>query len=106
MSWLILFLAGLLEVVWAAGLKCSEGFTKPLPSAATVAAMAVSFYLLSMALRSLPLSTAYSIWVGIGVLGSAAVGVLVFQESMSALKATSLALLVAGVVGVKLSSAG
>jgi quaternary ammonium compound-resistance protein SugE len=105
MSWLILLLAGLLEVIFAVGLKFSEGFTKPLPSVATATAMAASFYLLSIALRSLPFSTAYSIWVGIGVVGSAAVGFMVFQESLSALKATSLALLVAGVVGVKLSSA-
>lgn len=104
MSWLILVLAGLLEVIWAVGLKLSEGFTRPLPSIATVMALATSLYLLSIALRSLPLSTAYSIWVGIGVVGSVAVGVLLFHESFSALKATSLALLVAGVVGVKLSS--
>lgn len=104
MSWIWLFLAGLLEIVWAIGLKYTEGFTRPAPTAITVAAMAASFYLLSLALRSLPLGTAYAVWVGIGAVGTALAGVLLFDESMSTLKAISLLLVVAGIAGLKLAS--
>lgn len=104
MSWLILVFAGILEVFWAVGLKYSEGFTKPFPSVATLAAMAASLYLLSLALRSLPLSVAYGIWVGIGMVGAVIVGLVVFQETLSPMKVISLLLLVAGVIGLKWSS--
>lgn len=103
MIWLILVLAGLLEVVWATGLKFTEGFTRPLPSLVTLLAMAGSFYLLSQAMRSWPLGSAYAIWVGIGVIGAAIAGVILFREPVSALKIISLLLIVAGIVGLKLS---
>ncbi|MEJ6474193.1 DMT family transporter [Pseudoalteromonas piscicida] len=105
MSWLMLILAGLLEVVWAIGLKFTEGFTKPIPSIFTLVAMAASFYFLSVALRTLPLGVAYSVWVGIGMVGSIIVGTFYFKEPMSIYKLLSLVFIVAGIVGLKLSSA-
>lgn len=104
MSWLILLSAGLLEVIWAVGLKYTDGFSKPLPSLVTVAAMVASLYLLSLALRSLPLGVAYAVWMGIGMVGAVIVGVVIFQESLSVLKVISLVLLVAGIAGLKVSS--
>ena len=106
MSWILLFLAGVLEILWAIGLKYTEGFTRPAPTALTLAAMAASFYLLSLALRTLPLGTAYAVWVGIGAVGMALAGVLLFDEPMSTLKAISLVLVVAGIAGLKLASSG
>ncbi|ODU48071.1 quaternary ammonium compound efflux SMR transporter SugE [uncultured Aquimonas sp.] len=106
MSWILLFLAGVLEILWAIGLKYTEGFTRPAPTALTLAAMAASFYLLSLALRTLPLGTAYAVWVGIGAIGTALAGVLLFDEPMSTLKAISLVLVVAGIAGLKLASSG
>jgi quaternary ammonium compound-resistance protein SugE len=106
MSWILLFLAGVLEILWAIGLKYTEGFTRPAPTALTLAAMAASFYLLSLALRTLPLGTAYAVWVGIGAVGTALAGVLLFDEPMSTLKAISLVLVVAGIAGLKLASSG
>lgn len=105
MHWLILFLAGLLEVAWAIGLKTTDGFTKPAASLLTLLAMGGSFYLLSLALRTLPLSTAYAIWVGIGVVGAAIAGVLLFDETLCLQKALSLLLIAAGIAGLKLSTA-
>ena len=105
MNWLILFLAGLLEVVWAIGLKFTDGFTRPAPSLFTLAAMAGSFYLLSVAIRSLPLSTAYAIWVGIGAVGAAIAGAVLFQESITTFKIVSLLLVVTGIIGLMLASA-
>lgn len=104
MNWFLLVLAGLLEVVWAVGLKYTEGFTRPGPSALTLAAMAGSFYLLSLAMRTLPLGTAYGVWVGIGAVGAAMAGMLLFREPTTALRIVSLLLVVAGIVGLKLSS--
>ena len=104
MSWLILFLAGLFEVVWAVGLKYTEGFTKLTPSLVTLAAMGASFYLLSVALRTLPLGTAYAVWVGIGALGTAIAGIMLFHEAVTPLKLVSLLLVIAGIVGLKLSN--
>ncbi|MCF2826738.1 MULTISPECIES: DMT family transporter [unclassified Pseudoalteromonas] len=104
MSWLLLAFAGLLEVVWAIGLKFTNGFTKPVPSIITLVAMAASFYFLSVALRTLPLSVAYSVWVGIGMLGSIIVGFVYFKEPLSSLKLLSLLLIVIGIIGLKLSS--
>lgn len=106
MSWLLLVFAGLLEVVWAIGLKFTNGFTKPVPSIITLVAMAASFYFLSVALRTLPLSIAYSVWVGIGMLGSIIVGFVYFKEPLSSLKLLSLLLIVIGIIGLKLSSQG
>lgn len=104
MNWLCLFVAGLLEVVWAVGLKYTEGFTRTAPSTVTIGAMAGSFYLLSIALRTLPLGTAYAIWVGIGAIGTAVAGVVLFDEATTPLKLASLLLVVAGIVGLKLAS--
>ncbi|MCC6922110.1 MAG: quaternary ammonium compound efflux SMR transporter SugE [Nitrosomonas sp.] len=104
MNWLILFLAGLFEVVWAVGLKYTEGFTKLTPSLVTLAAMGASFYLLSVALRTLPLGTAYAVWVGIGALGTAIAGIMLFHEAVTPLKLVSLLLVIAGIVGLKLSN--
>jgi len=105
MNWLILIFAGLLEVGWAVGLKYTEGFTKPVPSIATVAAMAVSLYLLSVAMRTLPMGVAYAVWVGIGMTGAAIYGVVFFQEPQSTLKVISLLFIVAGIIGLKWSMA-
>ena len=103
---MLLVFAGLLEVVWAIGLKFTNGFTKPVPSIITLVAMAASFYFLSVALRTLPLSVAYSVWVGIGMLGSIIVGFVYFKEPLSSLKLLSLLLIVIGIIGLKLSSQG
>ena len=104
MHWLLLVLAGLLEVVWAIGLKYTQGFTKPLASAITVAAMIGSVVLLGLALKQIPVGTAYGIWVGIGAVGAAILGMVLFAESVSALKIVSLALIVAGIAGLKASA--
>lgn len=106
MNWLFLVLAGLLEVGWAVGLKYSEGLTRPLPSVLTVVAMVVGFYLLSLSMREIPLGTAYGIWVGIGAVGAAIAGMVLFEEPVSTLRIASIVLVVAGIVGLKLSSAG
>ena len=103
MSWWIVLCAGLLEVAWAVGLKYSAGFTRPWPSLATLLALLVSLWLLSLALRHLPLGTAYAVWVGIGVLGSALLGVLLFGETLTPLRLFSLGLIIAGVVGLKMA---
>lgn len=102
MAWLYLLAAGLLEVVWATALKHSDGFTRLWPSAASIAAAAASFVLLALALKSLPVATGYAIWVGIGVLGTAAVGILAFGEPAGLARLGLLALILAGVVGLKL----
>jgi quaternary ammonium compound-resistance protein SugE len=104
MNWAILAAAGLLEVVWAVGLKRTAGFTKLWPSLITIAAVIASFYLLSMALRSLPLGTAYAVWVGIGAAGTMVVSVLMFGEGISLLKLASMALILVGIVGLKLAA--
>lgn len=106
MSWLILFFAGLLEVVWAVGLKYTEGFTKPLASLITIVAMIGSFYLLGIAMRTLPLGTAYAVWVGIGIVGAAIAGIFMLNESLSPMRIISLLLIVAGIIGLKLSDNG
>ncbi|EEY98157.1 molecular chaperone SugE [Vibrio sp. RC586] len=104
MAWLILFLAGVCEVVWAIGLKYSEGFSKPLASIVTLSALVISFVLLGIALRTLPLGVAYGIWVGIGAVGTAVMGILLFGEAVSLFKLMSLALIVIGIAGLKLAS--
>lgn len=104
MNWLILIVAGLLEVVWAVGLKYTDGFTKPLPSVITVVAMAASFYCLSLAMRSLPLSIAYTVWVGIGMVGAVIFGVIFLKEPINLVKIISLLLIIGGILGLKLSS--
>lgn len=104
MNWIVLIVAGLFEVVWAVGLKYTEGFTRPLPSVVTVVAMGLSFYLLSWALRELPLGSAYAVWVGVGAIGTALVGVWLFGEALSPLKVLSLGLIVAGIAGLRVAT--
>ena len=104
MNWILLTLAGLLEVGWAIGLKKSEGFTHIWPTIGTLGAMALSFWLLSLAIRTLPLGTAYPVWVGIGAVGTVIVGRLLFGESITLWRVASVALIVIGIVGLKLST--
>ena len=104
MAWVYLGFAGLLEIVWASFLKQSEGFTRLTPSVITLAAMAGSFWLLALAMRSLPLGTAYAIWTGIGAVGAFVVGIVVMGEAATLGRIASVALLVTGMVGLKLSS--
>lgn len=104
MSWIILFIAGLLEVVWAIGLKYTHGFTRLTPSVITVSAMIVSIVLLSWAMRSLPVGTAYAVWTGIGAVGAAITGILLLGESASLARIASLALIVVSIIGLKLST--
>lgn len=102
MAWLILFLAGLFEVGWAVGLKYTEGFTRVVPTVLTVGSMIVSLGLLGLALKTLPLGTAYAIWTGVGTVGTAIVGMALFAESTDVLRLASIGLIVAGIVGLKL----
>ena len=104
MSWIILVLAGLFEVGWAIGLKYTEGFTRLWPTVGTVAAMAVSLGLLGIAMKSLPVGTAYAIWVGVGAVGTVILGIVLFDEPVNALRIGSVALIVAGLVGLKLAT--
>lgn len=103
MSWILLVLAGLFEVGWAIGLKYTEGFTKLWPSVGTIAAMIVSLGLLGLAMKSLPVGTAYAIWVGVGAVGTVILGIVLFNEPVNALRIGSVALIVAGLVGLKLA---
>lgn len=103
MSWIILFFAGLFEVGWAVGLKYTEGFSKPLPTVLTALAMLVSLGLLGLAMKHLPLGTAYAVWTGVGAVGAVIAGIVLFGESMALLRLASVALIVCGLVGLKLS---
>ncbi|MCD9047001.1 MULTISPECIES: quaternary ammonium compound efflux SMR transporter SugE [unclassified Luteimonas] len=105
MHWTILFFAGLFEVVWAVGLKYTEGFTRLWPTVGTLAAMAISFGLLAQAMKALPLGTAYAVWVGIGAVGTALVGITLLGEPANPGRLISIALIVAGVIGLKLATA-
>ncbi len=105
MAWLILFLAGLFEIGWAVGLKYTHGFTRLVPSVLTVGAMIISLGLLGLALKSLPLGTAYAIWTGVGTVGTALLGIALFGESAEVLRLVCIGLIVAGIVGLKLVSA-
>lgn len=104
MVWLVLIFAGLLEVCWAIGLKYSAGFTRLYPSLFTISTMIASFYLLAQAMKQLPVGTAYSIWVGIGAVGAVIVGALLFNESLNPARLISVALVVIGIVGLKLTA--
>lgn len=104
MPWIILILAGLLEVGWAIGLKYTQGFTRPWPSVGTVAAMVISLGLLGIAMKSLPVGTAYAVWVGVGAVGTVILGIVLFDEPLNALRIGSVALIVAGLVGLKLAT--
>ena len=102
MSWLILFAAGLFEIGWAVGLKYTEGFTRPWSTLATILSMTVSLALLGLALRTLPLGTAYAVWTGIGTIGTVVLGILLFGESSDVIRLACISLIVAGIVGLKL----
>jgi quaternary ammonium compound-resistance protein SugE len=101
MSWLYLFVAGLFEIAWAIGLKYTEGFSRLVPSLLTVGAMIVSLALLGLALKSLPVGTAYAVWTGIGAVGTAALGIYLFEEPATVLRIGCIGLIVAGIVGLK-----
>ena len=104
MSWIILFFAGLFEVGWAVGLKYTDGFSRSLPTALTIAAMAISLGLLGLAMKELPLGTAYAIWTGVGAVGTVIAGIILFGESMTLVRLASVALIVAGLIGLKVSA--
>jgi len=105
MPWLWLTLAGLLEIVWAIGLKYTDGFTRLVPSAVTVVAMIGSVYFLALAVRSIPIGTGYAVWTGIGAVGVAILGMILFDEPRSVLRIVSILLIVAGIAGLKLVTA-
>ncbi len=104
MAWLILLLAGLAEIGWAVGLKYTEGFSKLMPSLLTVGAMIISLGLLGLALKSLPLGTAYAVWTGVGTVGTAILGIYLFGESADWLRLVCIGLIVAGIMGLKLAT--
>jgi quaternary ammonium compound-resistance protein SugE len=102
MAWIVLFIAGLLEIGWAVGLKYTEGFTRPIPTVLTAISFTASLGLLGWAMKSLPLGTAYAVWTGVGAVGTAIVGILVFKEPATAGRLVCLALIVSGILGLKL----
>jgi quaternary ammonium compound-resistance protein SugE len=104
MAWIILFVAGLMEIGWAIGLKYTEGFTRPIPSLLTLASMAASMLLLGLALKTLPLGTSYAVWTGIGTVGTALLGIVLFGEPATAVRVTCIGLIVAGILGLKIVS--
>lgn len=104
MAWIILAIAGLFEVGWAIGLKYTEGFTRLWPTVGTVLSMVISLGLLGVAMKSLPVGSAYAIWVGVGAVGTVALGIVLFGEPMNAARLISVALIVAGIIGIKLTT--
>lgn len=104
MAWAILLLAGLFEIAWAVGLKYTEGLTRLGPSVATAVALVASMGLLGIALRTLPLGTAYAVWTGVGTVGTAVLGIVLFREPATAMRLLSIALILTGIVGLKLAS--
>jgi quaternary ammonium compound-resistance protein SugE len=104
MAWIILFLAGILEIGWAIGLKYTEGFTKLLPTVLTGASMVASVVLLGIAVRTLPLGTAYAVWTGIGTVGTVILGIVLFAEPATAVRIGCIALIIAGIAGLKLTA--
>jgi quaternary ammonium compound-resistance protein SugE len=105
MAWVILFIAGLFEIGWAVGLKYTEGFTRLWPSVATAVALLASMGLLGVALRTLPLGTAYAVWTGIGTVGTAVLGIVLFREPATAMRLICITLILVGIVGLKVASA-
>jgi quaternary ammonium compound-resistance protein SugE len=103
-SWLYLFLAGLFEIAWAIGLKYTEGFTRPVPTVFTIICILISLGLLGLALKSLPVGTAYAVWTGIGTVGTAILGIMLLGEAATAIRLACIGLILAGIVGLKLSS--
>lgn len=106
MAWTLLLLAGLMEIGWVIGLKYSEGFTRLVPSVLMIAAIAASMLLLGMAVKSIPLGTAYAVWTGIGAAGTVVVGILLFHEPATAIRLACVVMILAGIVGLKLTSPG
>ena len=104
MSWTILFLAGIFEIFWAVGLKYSDGFTKLFPTIFTIVTMFICFYLLSLALKALPIGTAYAVWVGIGTVGTVIAGIILFGESMTLIRVISILFILIGIVGLKFTT--
>lgn len=104
MYWIILFVAGLFEIVWAVGLKYTKGFTAPLPSVITIAAMIISMGMLSAAVKVIPVGTAYAVWTGIGAVGTALLGIYLFDESKDVIRLFFIFLIVVGIVGLKIFS--
>ncbi|MEJ2104106.1 MAG: quaternary ammonium compound efflux SMR transporter SugE [Ignavibacteriaceae bacterium] len=104
MSWIYLFIAGLFEIAWAIGLKYTEGFTNLLPSALTIIGMILSFYFLSAAVKTIPIGTAYGIWTGIGAVGTAILGIILFDESKDFIRVFFILLIVIGIIGLKIFS--
>ena len=105
MKWIMLIIAGLLETGWAVGLKYSHGFTKPIPSIFTIVGMIASFFFLSLALKNLPLGTAYAIWTGIGTVGTVVLGIILFKEPIDIIRLICICFIVVGIVGLKVVSA-
>ena len=104
MSWIYLIIAGIFEVIWAMGLKYSHGFTKLYPSLITLGSMVISFYLLSLATKTLPIGTAYAIWTGIGALGAVLLGIILFHEPLNFLRIGFLCFILVGIIGLKITS--
>ncbi len=104
-AWLLLVIAGLFEIVWAVGLKYSHGLTRPVPSAITIGAMAASMYLLARAVRTIPVGTGYAVWTGIGAVGTVVLGIVLFHEPATLARLACVGLIVAGILGLKLTSA-
>ena len=106
MAWVILVVAGLFETGWAIGLKYTDGFTRPWPTVWTVVAMMISLWLLGLAMKSLPVGTAYAVWVGVGAVGTVLLGIVLLGEPANAARLVSVGLIIAGIVGLKLASPG
>jgi|SRR3990167_5988674 len=104
MAWIFLFAAGLFEILWALGLKLSEGFTRPIPAIGTIAAIALSMGFMAVSLKTIPMGTAYAVWTGIGAVGTALLGMILFGEPRAALRIFCIALIIAGIAGLKLTS--
>lgn len=104
MAWIYLAFAGLFEIVWAIGLKYADGFTRPIPSAITIVGMIISVVLLGMALKEIPVGTGYAVWTGIGTVGAAILGMILFQEPATAIRLGCIALIIAGIMGLKFFS--
>ena len=105
MAWVYLAIAGVFEIIWAMGLKYSQGFTKLYPSLITLGGMIISFYLLSLATKTLPIGTAYAVWTGIGALGAVILGIILFRDPVSVSRIVFLCLILIGILGLKLTSA-
>lgn len=106
MAWIVLVIAGLFEVGWAIGLKYTEGFTRLWPTVGTVLAMVISLGMLGIAMKSLPVGTAYAVWVGVGAVGTVALGIVLLGEPVNAARLISVALILAGIIGLKLATPG